>query len=83
MLNKWIDMAEKLCLNPILKFIKTLQNHKTGIINSMKSYITNAVAEGLNSVFQLAKARARGFRNINNFINMVYLLGNDFVFNFH
>jgi len=32
----------------------------------MKSLVTNAVAEGLNSIFQLAKSRARGYKNIAN-----------------
>ncbi|TXD47382.1 MULTISPECIES: transposase, partial [unclassified Polaribacter] len=32
--------------------------------------------EGLNSVMQLARSRARGFRNIDNFCNMIYFLGN-------
>ena len=37
----------------------------------------------LNSIFQLAKYRARGFRNIDNFISMIYFIGNDFKFDFH
>jgi transposase len=80
LLDKWLDKAKSLNLQPVNDFIKTLLNHKTGILNSMKTFITNAVSEGLNSVFQLAKHRARGFRNINNFINMIYFLGNDFKF---
>jgi transposase len=32
------------------------------------------VLEGINSKIQLAKRRARGFRHIKNFINMVYFL---------
>jgi transposase len=83
MLEKWIEQALILALKPIDKFIKMINNHKIGVINSMKSFVTNAVAEGLNSVFQLAKSRARGFRNITNFMNLIYYLGNDFTFNFH
>ncbi len=49
----------------------------------MVTGITNAVAEGINSVVQMAKSRARGFRNIENFKAMIYFLGNDFKFNFH
>ncbi|MEQ8705654.1 MAG: transposase, partial [Phaeodactylibacter sp.] len=30
--------------------------------------------EGINAKIQLAKRRARGYRNINNFITMIYLL---------
>ena len=35
-----------------------------------------AIAEGINSVVQLARSRARGFRNLENFKAMVYFLGN-------
>ncbi|MCE1246024.1 MAG: transposase, partial [Firmicutes bacterium] len=29
--------------------------------------------EGVNSLIQIAKKRARGFRNINNYITMIFL----------
>ncbi len=31
--------------------------------------------EGFNSVFQAAKSRARGYRNRDYFIDMIYLIG--------
>ncbi len=46
----------------------------------MKTGLTNAVAEGINSIIQRTKSRARGFRNVNNFISTIYMLGNDFKF---
>jgi transposase len=36
--------------------------------------MTNGIQEGINKKIQLAKRRARGYRNINNYINMIYLL---------
>lgn len=83
MLDKWIEMAQATLLKPILTFVKTVSNHYKGIVNSMKSLVNNALSEGLNSVFQLSKYRARGYRNVNNFISMIYLLGNEFKFDFH
>jgi transposase len=35
---------------------------------------TNASFEGFNGIFQAARARARGYRNVENFITMVYLI---------
>ena len=35
---------------------------------------TDGILEGINSKIQLAKRRARGYRNIENFINMTYLI---------
>lgn len=83
MLSTWIKQATALNLEPINQFINTVKNNWKGIISSMTSSVTNAFAEGLNSIVQLARSRARGFKNINRFINMIYFLGNDFKFNFH
>jgi hypothetical protein len=35
---------------------------------------SNARLEGLNGLFQAARARARGHRNVANYITMVYLI---------
>jgi len=51
-----------------------------GIANSMITKISNGVAEGINSVVQLVKSRARGFRKLQKFINMIYFNANDFKF---
>ena len=72
----WIKKALSLSLEPITKFVNTIYNHYNGIVKSIQTGITNAVSEGLNSVMQLARSRARGFRNVQNFIAMVYFLGN-------
>ena len=76
MIEKWIEEAASACLKPIKTFIKTIRNHYNGIVKSIKTGITNAVSEGLNSVMQLARSRARGYRNPDNFIKRVYYLGN-------
>ncbi len=80
LLEVWINKAKSTYLPPIKTFINTIKNNYNGIISSMKTGLTNAVAEGINSIIQLTKSRARGFRNVNNFISMIYLLGNDFKF---
>jgi transposase len=83
LLNEWINLASSVQLKPINTFINTIKNNYNGVVNSMITGITNAVAEGINSIIQMAKSRARGFRNIENFKAMIYFLGNDFKFNFH
>lgn len=80
LLETWIAKAKATYLPPIKTFINTIKNNYDGIVNSMKTGLSNAVAEGINSIIQLTKSRARGFRNINNFISMIYMLGNDFKF---
>ena len=36
--------------------------------------LTNGVLEGINSIIQAAKSRARGYRSTENFITIIYLL---------
>ena len=36
--------------------------------------MSNGVLEGINSLVQAAKARARGYRTARNFITMIYLI---------
>ncbi|MCX6145772.1 MAG: transposase, partial [Candidatus Kapabacteria bacterium] len=38
--------------------------------------------EGINSKIQLAKKRARGYRNIENFINMIYFISGKLKFDY-
>ena len=76
LINEWMKAASSLLLKPLTRFVNTIIEHYNGIIMSIKTGITNAVAEGLNSVMQLARSRARGYRNPKNFIAMVYFLGN-------
>ena len=81
LLEVWLDNAKQTYLEPIKTFVNTIKNNYKGVVNSMKTGLSNGIAEGINSIVQLTKSRARGFRNINNFINMIYMLGNDFKFN--
>jgi len=70
----WCDMVEESKIQPFVKVVKTIKAHWSGIINYIKSKINNGILEGINSKIQLAKKRARGYRNMNNFINMIYFI---------
>ena len=73
-LNSWCDAVEEAKIPAFMAFAKTLKGHWSGIIHFVESRITNGLLEGINSKVQLAKRRARGYRNIGNFINMIYFL---------
>lgn len=73
-LEDWCKQAESSGIFPFQKAASTIRAHWSGIMNFIKSQITNGILEGINSKIQLAKKRARGYRNINNFINMIYFL---------
>ena len=68
----WCDLADDSGIFPFQRVVKTIKSHWTGIINYVESRINNGILEGLNSKIQLAKKRARGYRNTTNFINMIY-----------
>ena len=82
-LHQWMDTVRATTLEPLKEFVKSIENNYSGIMMSFKTGITNAIAEGINSVIQLARTRARGFRNIDNFKAMVYFLGNKEINSIH
>ena len=70
----WCDLADESRIQPFVKVAKTIRAHWTGIVNYIESRINNGILEGINSKIQLAKKRARGYRNTKNFINMIYFI---------
>ncbi len=73
-LEQWCCEVEAAKIPAFERFSRTVKAHWGGIIHFVESRITNGILEGINSKVQLAKRRARGYRNIDNFINMVYFL---------
>jgi transposase len=73
-LAQWCNEVEAAKIPAFMTFAKTVKAHWSGIVQFGESHITNGILEGINSKAQLAKRRARGYRNINNFINMIYFL---------
>lgn len=65
--KKWYFSATHSRLEPIIKIAKMLKKHFENIVTFLKHRITNAFAEGTNSVIQLIKSSARGFRNFENY----------------
>ena len=73
-LKKWYFWATHSRLQPMLKAAKTIKRHWAGVLRWFKSRITNGVLEGINSLIQAAKAKARGYRSTKNLVTMVYLI---------
>ncbi|OEU41498.1 ISL3 family transposase [Methanosarcina sp. Ant1] len=72
-LKKWYFRATHSRLTPITEAANTVKKHWDGILNYFDSKITNGILEGINSIVQLQKRNARGFKNVQYFINMIYL----------
>jgi len=73
-LRKWYYWATHSRLEPIIKAAKTIKRHWDGIVRWYESKINNGIMEGLNSVIQAAKSKARGYRTFKNYKIIVYLL---------
>ena len=63
----WCTRAMRSRIEPIKDVTKLLRRHEDGILNFIRHRITNAAAEGFNSVIQTIKANARGFRSFENY----------------
>lgn len=72
-IKKWLSWAVRSRLEPVKRFAKLVKNHFNGILRFFTTRLTSGVMEGFNSRIQEIKRRARGFRNISNFIAMIYL----------
>jgi transposase len=81
-LSYWCDLAEDSKIYPFIKAANTLKAHWSGLVNYSETNLNNGILEGINSKIQLAKKRARGYRNINNFINMIYFIAGKLKFDY-
>lgn len=80
-LTRWYFWATHSRIAPMIKVAKTIKHHWDGVLAFFKSRIANGLAEGINSVIQTIKRRARGYANPENFITMIYLVCGKLVFN--
>lgn len=73
-LKEWYFWATHSRLKPIINAAKTIKRHWDGIIQWYESKINNGILEGLNSLVQAAKAKARGYKTFKNLSIMIYLI---------
>ena len=53
---------------------KAIKRHWSGVLRWYDSKINNGILEGLNSLVQAAKAKARGYRTFKNLKTIIYML---------
>lgn len=73
-MKDWIGWALRCRLEPMVDVAKMLQHHYDGVVRWFTSQLNNGLLEGINSLFQAAKRKARGYRSEKNMVAMVYLL---------
>ena len=73
LLKKWYAWVSECDLSPMVKVAKTIKSHWQGILQWKLSSINNGILEGLNSIIQAAKRKARGYGK-KHFKTIAYLL---------
>lgn len=73
-LSRWCDWALRSRLPAMISAAQSIKRHWDGVVSWFTTDVTSAIMEGYNSLFQSAKSRARGYRNVNSFIDMMYLI---------
>jgi transposase len=63
LLQEWCAWAARSRLEPFQKLVRTIRQYWTGIVSYFDERITQGAIEAINGIIQLAKRRARGFRN--------------------
>ena len=73
-LKKWYFWATHSRLPPMIEAAKSVKRHWEGILRWFDSKIANGFMEGINSLVQAAKAKARGYRSTRNLKAIIYLI---------
>lgn len=76
-IDEWINWALHSKLEQFKKVARTISMKINGILNYFENRLTNAVLEGINSMIQYIKTRARGYKNTENFKAMIYLMNSE------
>jgi len=73
-LKKWYFWATHCRIEAMNKAAKTIKRHWAGVLRWFASKVNNGILEGLNSLVQAAKAKARGYKTFKNLKTIIYML---------
>lgn len=73
-LERWYGWAIRSRLEPMKDAARTILRHRDGILAWFDSLIANGLIEGINSLVQAAKAKARGYRSTRTLKAIIYLI---------
>ena len=76
-LKHWLWWASHSRIPAFKELYKKIKRHKEHILNTIRLGMSNARIEATNNKIKLIIRKAYGFRNINNMMDMVYLVCSD------
>ena len=78
-LDKWIEESASSGLAPMKELSAKILRHRGNILNSIRCQANSAKSEAVNTTIKVLIKMARGFRNIENMIALIYLKCSDLV----
>jgi transposase len=72
-LKRWITRALRSNINAFRLLATRLRTHAKGIIAAIQLGLSNSLLEGCNAGIRRIQARAHGYANLDNLIEMIYL----------
>lgn len=73
-LTWWLGWVGRSQIPEMKKVARTIREHWDGVVAYLRTRVTNGAAEALNGIIQTVKRKSRGFRNIEYFTAMIYLV---------
>ena len=73
-LKRWLWWASHCRIPAMVDLCKKVRRHRTHILNAVRLGFSNARIEATNNKIKLVIRKAYGFRNIQNMLDMVYLV---------
>ena len=76
-LNRWLWWVSHSRIPAFKELYRKIKRHKSHILNTIRLGMSNARIETTNNKIKLIIRKAYGFRNIQNMLDMVYLVCSD------
>jgi transposase len=76
----WCGWVGRSKIPEMKKAARTIRAHWDGVVAYLKTRVTNGAAEALNGIIQTVKRKARGFRTVEYFSAMIYLVASGLKF---
>jgi len=74
LLTQWCTNVMRSKVEPMKAVAKMIRNHLEGIVAWARTRMTNGFLEALNSLFQAAKRKARGYRRLSTIRTIIFLI---------
>lgn len=79
-LKWWCGWVGRSKIPEMKRAARTIRSHWDGVVAYLKTRVTNGAAEALNGIIQTVKRKSRGFRTVEYFKAMIYLVASHLKF---